>query len=83
MNEWFLHTRIVDQLEIRALIFDNYLRFPFGPGDCCHLCSCLIRYFHEGKEVLKEGVLIQVRNRAAVGIVQNAWGVVHKCIQLL
>lgn len=40
---------IVDQVEIRALISDDCLRFPFDPGDCRHLCSCLLGYFLESR----------------------------------
>ncbi|KAG5591406.1 hypothetical protein H5410_041920 [Solanum commersonii] len=60
-------TNIVDQIEIRAHIFGDCLHFPFDPGDCFHLCSCLLRCFLEVKEVLKEGVLIRFGNRALVG----------------
>ncbi|WMV42433.1 hypothetical protein MTR67_035818 [Solanum verrucosum] len=60
-------TNIVDQIEIRAHIFGDCLRFPFDPGDCFHLCSCLLRCFLEVKEVLKEGLLILFGNRALVG----------------
>lgn len=47
---------IVDQVEIRALIFDERSQFPFDPGDC-FLCCCLLSSFLEVKEVLKEEVL--------------------------
>ncbi|WMV54297.1 hypothetical protein MTR67_047682 [Solanum verrucosum] len=60
-------TNIVDQVEIRARIFGDCLRFPFDPGDCFHLCSCLFRCFLEVKEVLNEEVLIRFGNRALVG----------------
>ncbi|KAH0645126.1 hypothetical protein KY284_033010 [Solanum tuberosum] len=60
-------TNIVDQIEIRAHIFGDCLRFTFDPGDCFHLCACLLRCFLEVKEVLKEGVLIRFGNRALVG----------------
>ncbi|KAG5572353.1 hypothetical protein H5410_062119 [Solanum commersonii] len=60
-------TNIVDKVEVRDLIFGGCLRFPFDSGDCFHLCSCLLRYFLEVKEVLKDGVMIQFGNRALIG----------------
>lgn len=58
---------IADQVEIRALIFNDRSRFPFDPSDCCCQCPCSLSFFVEIKEALEEEVLRRRLNVVTVG----------------